>query len=359
MSDHSPATRVGLFALGGLLLLFAVLVAVFGAGVLQSRERAVLHFEGSVHGLQVGAPVVFRGVRLGGVKSVQLVNRNGRIEVPVEVELDAAQLHKLAGGVQDRPEAAQAQPAIPRLVAQGLVAQLVSQSLLTGQMYVELDLQTPTAARPRQVEGVHEIPTVLSQTQGLQQQLERLDLARISEDLAAAMASARGLLGGNQIKQALEDVAAASAATARLASSLETRLAPLASAAQRSLAQATQASARVAQAAELASTAVAGAADRAGDSVSQAASSVASAAASAGEVLQPQGPLLLGVQTAAEELGRTAKALREAASSDAVVVQDLQRALGDVSRSARAVRELAEQLQQQPQSLIRGRAEPP
>jgi paraquat-inducible protein B len=61
------------------------------------------------------------------------------------------------------------------------------------------------------------------------------------------------------------------------------------------------------------------------------------------------------VQQAAEELGRSAAALRAATSDESANAQSLQRALGDVSRAARAVRGLAEQIEQQPQSLIRGK----
>jgi len=64
------------------------------------------------------------------------------------------------------------------------------------------------------------------------------------------------------------------------------------------------------------------------------------------------------VRVAAEELARSAVALREATASEAPTVQGLQRAIGDVSRAARAVRALAEQIEEQPQSLIRGKATP-
>ena len=53
--------------------------------------------------------------------------------------------------------------------------------------------------------------------------------------------------------------------------------------------------------------------------------------------------------------GRTAAALRAATSEESPNVQGVQRAMADVSRAARAVRELADTLEQQPQSLIRGK----
>jgi paraquat-inducible protein B len=59
---------------------------------------------------------------------------------------------------------------------------------------------------------------------------------------------------------------------------------------------------------------------------------------------------MTSVQQAADELGRSAAALRAATADDSATVQGLQRALADVSRAARAVRELSDAIEQQPQS---------
>ena len=67
---------------------------------------------------------------------------------------------------------------------------------------------------------------------------------------------------------------------------------------------------------------------------------------------------MASVQRAADELARSAAALRSATSDDSASVQSVQRAMGDVSRAARSVRELADLIEQQPQSLIRGRNPP-
>jgi paraquat-inducible protein B len=344
MSLRTQAVRVGLFAIAGIALLVAVVVVVFGARVFTTTERAVMHFSGSVYGLQVGSPVVFRGVRLGLVRSVGLVFGDGRFKVPVVVDLDRDRIRTLAG------DSAAGDPALslPSLVAQGLSGQLATHSLLTGQLYVDLDLRTPAAAAVRDASGMIEIPTTPTRFQSLQDQLDRVDVKRMADDLAATLAAARSLMAGPEIRQAFDNLAQASTKLARLAQSLDQRIGPLADSARGTLKEASQASQRVGAAAERMGTSVAKAADR-----------VASAAASADGLLSPGSPTLASVRQAADELARSAAALREAAAGDGGASQSLQRTLGDVSRAARALRDLAQQLEQQPQSLIRGREATP
>jgi paraquat-inducible protein B len=343
MTSRPQAVRIGLFALLGLALLLAAVVAVFGARVFKPSERAVMQFTGSVYGLQLGSPVVFRGVRIGSVRSISVSAEGGRFAVPVETELDSEKLQLISGTAGDG--------ALAALVQQGLAAQLATQSLLTGQLYVDLDLRGAGKPAERDGEGRVRIPTTLTRFQSLQEQLDRVDVNRMSADLAATLAATRGLVGGPEIKQTLNEFAQAAAALSRLSASMDKRLPGLADAARGTLRQAGEASGRVSSAADRLGSA--------SDRVGNASDRVGSAAERAQTLLTPGSPLLQSVQQAADELGRSAAALRSATSDDSASVQSVQRAMGDVSRAARAVRELADQIEQQPQSLIRGRAATP
>jgi len=239
------AFRIGVFTVLGLALLVTAVVAVFGARLFTSTERAVMHFSGSIYGLQLGSPVVFRGVRVGSVRSMKVSSERGRFSVPVEADLDRALLQTITGakGGSDAD-------ALFTLVSQGLAAQLATQSLLTGQLYVDLDLRMPPGTATRDTEGRVEIPTALTRFQSLQQQLDRVDVNRMSQDLAATLAAARGLVAGPEIKQTLAELAQASAALARLATALDKRVPALADSATGALRQAGEASARVGGAAD-------------------------------------------------------------------------------------------------------------
>jgi paraquat-inducible protein B len=340
MTPRPPAARVGLFALIGVGLLVAAVTLIWGGRLFASTEPAVLHFRGSVYGLQVGAPVVFRGVRIGSVKSIGVVHDEGRFAVPVLVALDRQRIQDLKGGpVVDDPGLS-----LPALVQRGLSGQLATQSLLTGQLYIDLDLRGGGQPAQRSLAGVVEIPTTLTRFQSLQDQLDRVDLTRISEDLTAALGAARGLLAGPELKQTLAELAQASAALARLSATLDRKAGPLADAAQGTLARAGDAMTRVGTAA---------------DRVTGAADAVDAAAGAVQTTLTAGSPLLNSVQQAADELGRSAAALRAATAEDSATVQGLQRALADVARAARAVRELSDVIEQQPQVLLHGRPAAP
>lgn len=338
MTPRPNAARIGLFALGGLALLVTAVVVVFGGRLFAATEQAVMHFRGSVYGLQAGSPVVFRGVRLGSVRSVGVVYAQGQFAVPVAVELDPALIRTLGPAAAGEPALS-----LTTLVQQGLSGQLATHSLLTGQLYIDLDLRPSGKPVVRDAQGRLEIPTTLTRFQSLQDQLDRVDLTKMTDDLSSTLAAARKLITGPELQHTLSELAQTASALKRLSATLDQRLPRLADAAQGTLADASQASARVGSAADR----FGGAADRVG-----------SAAARAESLLAPDSPVVVSVQQAADELTRAAAALRAAAGDDSTTVQGVQRAMADLARAARAVRELADTLEQQPQSLIRGKAVP-
>jgi paraquat-inducible protein B len=97
-----------------------------------------------VRGLSVGAPVMLRGIAIGKVLDIQLQlsveDLQFHIPVLIEVEPDRVAVRgdrsKLDGTGM-----------IKQLVAKGLRGQLKTGSLLTGQLYVELDLLSECGPR--------------------------------------------------------------------------------------------------------------------------------------------------------------------------------------------------------------------
>ena len=158
MTRRADPSRVGLFTVIGIVLLVAAVIAVSGGKVFGRTERAVLNFQGSVWGLQTGAPVVLRGVRVGSVLSVGLVQdaQSGALSAPVLIEVDRRRIRDSQGTDDDSA-------ALPALLRRGLRAKLVSQSLLTGRLFVDMDMGgapgAPLAAVATSSDPV-EIPTV-------------------------------------------------------------------------------------------------------------------------------------------------------------------------------------------------------
>lgn len=333
-------TWLGLFVVLGLALLFVTLFGVAGGSdLLRRKERVVMYFGGSIYGLQVGAPVVFRGVRLGSVTQIGLAQdkASNEVAIPVVAELDRDIIRNIGGsGAADDPSRT-----LNALVDKGLRAELAMQSLLTNQLYVDLDFQPDRQARRRAIDRSEtQIPTVATAIQELRAQIDGVNLRQLLDDVSSIAASARKLVDSPEMARGLKDLATLSTNLRQISDKLDRQVEPLAQAAQDTLADTRVAMRQVGQAAQQAG---------------QSASRVADSVAQAGNALAPGSPLLASLQTAADELARSAAALRQAGQSDSELMQNLQRALQDMARASRAVRDLADQIDEHPESLIRGR----
>lgn len=347
MKRKAHPTRIGLFMLGAIALLVAAVVVVSGGRLFASRERAVAHFDGSVYGLQIGAPVVFRGVRLGSVVGIGVVYQGqpGRYAIPVELEIERERIDDVKGGDSG--------VTVADLVAQGLTAQLSTQSLLTGLLYVDLDLRPGKgpAAATRTSTGLTEIPTLPTPVQALQKQLQNLNVEQLLSDVAAVAAGARQFVANPKLQTTLDELAQASGDLRRLLAKVDQRVGPLADALQGTLTETRKTAARWG-----------GEVDRVGsavDRVGTAADSVTGTMARVDRLADAAQPAVVGVQRAAEDLARTAAALQKAATDDAGLLPQFERAAQDIARASRAVRDLADLLERQPESLIRGRTANP
>jgi len=168
MSKRPSAAMIGAFVLGAIGL--AVLcVVLFGSGRL-FRETVpfVLSFSGSVNGLNVGAPVKFKGVEIGSVTDVRLTLGEGtaapvtRIPVLIEIDQDKVESQGSRADLWD--------PAVVKaLIDAGLRGQLNAQSLVTGLLFVELDFHPGTPVEFAVTGGPYQeiptVPTVLEKAQ--------------------------------------------------------------------------------------------------------------------------------------------------------------------------------------------------
>lgn len=336
MSRKASPLLIGAFVVGGLALIAIALIVVAGGQFFERKERAVMYFRNSIYGLEVGAPVMFRGVRVGSVKHIAIFyDRNAdSFAIPVTAELEADAIRGLDG-------MRGSEAALPTLLERGLSAQLSMQSLLTGQLYVDLDLRPRQAASLRGTKsGLTEIPTTLTAIQNLRAQLDGVDFRRMLDDLSGLARTAAQLLSGPQLKQAVDDISAVTASLRRVAAVAEKRLDPLVGDARGAMASTRQAMDKMGTAA---------------DDVSETAASLGGTAKDLKAVLAPDSPLIRDVRGAAEQLSQTAASLRRATEEDGGLMRNTERALHDVSKASRALHDLAELLERHPNALLRGR----
>jgi paraquat-inducible protein B len=200
---------LGGFVLGGLILAVAAVILVGGMNLFATKTRAVVFFQGSVAGLQLGAPVTFRGVRVGSVQaiSLRLNARDLTANIPVFIELESDSVSISNGASSGRSAL------LVRLIDAGLRAQLTSQSLVTGQLAVDLDLQPRMPAHLVGADlGVPEIPTLPSEFQKLKEQFSDLPLRDLVDRAGRTLSTLETLASSlnKELGPAIESIRATS-----------------------------------------------------------------------------------------------------------------------------------------------------
>jgi paraquat-inducible protein B len=166
MSKANPAV-IGGFVIGAIALVVIGLLVFGGANWFATRNKYVAYFPGSVKGLQVGAPVDFRGVSIGRVTDIKVLFNPKEVSarIPVVMEFDPTQI-EVVGGERIMAGAEGAN----RLIDAGFRAQLQSQSLLTGLLFVNLDFLPKSPVRLMGGDQPYpEVPTIPSEFEQLQQ----------------------------------------------------------------------------------------------------------------------------------------------------------------------------------------------
>ncbi|MFS8975687.1 MlaD family protein [Cupriavidus necator] len=163
---------------------------------------AVLNFDQSVRGLSPGAPVDFRGVTVGQVRSIGIEYQRDKkaFRMPVVVELYPSRMGLREKDVADDMRK---RAIVHSMVQRGMRAQLRTGNLLTGQMYVALDF-FPKASSPVDLDlnaPVPELPTTPGTFDELQAKLGdivtkigKVPFDQIGQDARTAMVSMNKML---------------------------------------------------------------------------------------------------------------------------------------------------------------------
>ena len=207
MNRKLSPTLIGAFVLGAVAIALAA-VALFGSGRLWRETRInVVYFSGSVKGLTVGSPVMFRGVPIGQVRDIRVIcdtrDLTFRIPVLIETEID-----KIQAMGDDKLAAEQASDDFIRLlVKRGLRAQLQMQSLVTGQLFVQLDFfpdTTPNFIGKK--EKYQEIPSVLSNYEEVSRTLEQIPLDRLVQKVMNTLDGIDKLVNSHELADSLSNL---------------------------------------------------------------------------------------------------------------------------------------------------------
>lgn len=233
MSKKANPTLIGAFVLGALALLVVGLI-VFGSGrFFHPVLTYVAFFHGSVKGLQVGAPVSFRGVTVGSVTEITVVydRETADINVAVLFEIiddDSRTLVEI-GGEDAKYSDLRAGEAIDFYIKErGLRAKLGLQSPITAQLYIQLDFFPDSPVKLLDVETPYpQFPTIESGLQKFMRALEDLPLQKIIEKTISTLDAIERLASAPEIPEILRNSDAAMRDAQQLVERANSRIEPL------------------------------------------------------------------------------------------------------------------------------------
>lgn len=312
MKKASP-TLIGAFVVGALTLAIGGLMVFGSASLFRTSHNFVAYFDQSVAGLRTGAPVKFRGVEVGQVTGVYLDLGDHKStsdnSIPVTFELYDQLIREHGGNARlDDPQW------IADVIDAGMRAQLLTESIVTGRLYVALDMHpgTPAVFRASEQAQYPEVPTLPTTFEQIQEQvtqfvseIQTIPLDSIGASLASTLRGLDRLANSSQLQDAVASLEVTLQTTTQVMARLDTVLESL---------------------------------DR----------RIGPLAASADSVRSEATATL-------REVRLTFESLRLLVEPGAPLAYQLETALDQLSEAARSIQALVDYLERNPGSLLRGR----
>ena len=203
MSKKANHVMIGTFVLAAIAIAFVGILILGSGKFFKDAESYVLYFDGNLSGLDKGAPVDFKGVKVGQVMSVTLVydHATDSMSVPVTVELDKKcftekNCDRNSKGVGN---------AMVLHIERGLRAKLKSQSFVTGKLKIELDYDenSPEVYKADENSELPEIPTMVGSLDSLAKRLKDMPFEDLVEDLATTAEAMSAMASSDELKSLL------------------------------------------------------------------------------------------------------------------------------------------------------------
>ena len=332
MSKQANTKLIGGFVVGAIALIVAGVV-LFGSGRFFSHQmKFVLFFQDSVKGLNIGAPVDFKGVNVGMVKDIKVVlnEKDLSLLIPVFIEIDP---DRISTGVpvselKKLVETTRKKTVVQLLIGRGLKAQMVMQSLVTGQLGIHLDFYPDKPLRLAGAEPSYvEIPTTESSISAISKTLENLPIAEIADKLEKTLDGMEKLVNSPDLKATIVSAHQTVDEAHALLRNVDNQIKPLSTSAQLTLDDAKKMFKNAAQLARNLD------------------SRIQPLIASLEDTSNAAGGTMKGVNNAVERFAGASSPLR----------LELIKTLNEFSAAARSFRVLAEYLENHPEALIKGK----
>jgi paraquat-inducible protein B len=237
MSQRASSTLIGAFVVGAIGVAVTAFLTLGNVGLFEDREKVIMYFTGSVDGLNKGAPVNVRGVKVGTVIDINIefhpVDGEFFIPVIVQFEPDAvADVRQI--NVPDADE-----DHLKYMIEElGLRAQLQLQSLLTSQMAIQLDYRPDTGIEYHGDGSLPEIPTIPRTFEVISEQLQDLPLEQILNDITSSLAAINEIVSSPEVEETMVVLKNTLKSIDKLAQNINQNVQPLAEDTSKTLQQA-------------------------------------------------------------------------------------------------------------------------
>lgn len=350
MSKQANKKAIGAFVLAALALGVAAII-IFGSGkFFVKTSEYVAYFQGSVKGLSVGAPVVFRGVKIGQVTNITIYAEpsNQTFEIQVLMEINPDNFKQIGPVAENRKQLIQA------LIQKGLRAQLQMQSMVTGQLMINIDFSPGTPIRligSRNIKlpkGVIEIPTIQTPLQKIEKTLEELPIGEIVNSINASLKGIERIVTSDQLTKSLSYFEQSMGDFRNVAQHLDEKIELLSADLSQTLKDAQSLIGNLNTQVSPLALSLKRTSDKTGDTMADVGRLTENIN---GQVKTLAGDLAKTIQTAQETLASVNGAVGEGSPLRIQV----ESAVAEFSQAARAIRVLADYLQRNPDALLRGK----
>jgi len=330
MTTRANATLIGAFVVGAITLAVLAIITFGGKGFLEKKGQIIMYFSGSVNGLDTGAPVTVHGVQIGSVRQIDVVfnPKTGDIRVPVIADLKPESIEE-AKRLRIIPD--DKEPLKTLIEKLGLRAQLQMQSVLTSQLYIELDYHPDTEIHYYGNGSILEVPTIPMTLDQLNKALEKMPLDDLADDLTSSLKGLKKLLNSPEIMETVTTVNNSFKEVQDLSRQLQQQLKTT--------------SAKI---------------DKTLDDIQDLAAEMKQTFKTTNRLIAEDSPqvtklntALTNISSASDEISKAARAI--SGLEDSPERYRLNQTLDEIAAAARSVRELADTLEHQPEAVLKGK----
>jgi len=353
MSKPVNKTMIGFFVVGAIALV-VVAIGVLGSGKLFKESTPyVMVFEGSVKGLNVGSPVVFRGVKLGAVSSIRMRADYATkvFTVLVFTDFDPSQIEivnmdeSTAKGLTKQDRYAN----MRELIARGLRAQLEMQSIVTGQLQIALEFSPEKPVVYAGIDKtVQEIPTIPTPLQEFAKKLESLPLEEIFKKVDLALDGIVNLVQSPDLKASVANLNIALKDVQSLVRNVDAQVKPLSAGVSETLRD-------VQKLVKDADVQVATLGPNLNEAIGDGRKLIRNVDGSVESIKANLETALSAATSALKQAEKLFQDLDSSAAPDARLMYQLTETLVEVQKAARSISTLADYLERNPEALLSGK----